>query len=111
MKRILSALTLPLLVSACATDPLLLGCYEATQASDFPLGKRMTLDFNTAGIHPDRGRLWAIIPVEDHQGNRDWLVCVYEAGTGRLLSTNSADLLDRQVSCKEPCRVDRWDSY
>lgn len=109
MKRTLSALTLLLVLSACATDPLLLRCYEDVQASDFPLGRRMSLDFNTAGVHRNRGRDWAIIPVQDQQGNGDWLVCVYESDTHRLVSLNSADLLDRQVSCREPCRVDRWD--
>lgn len=108
MKRIVSVLTLPLVLFACATNPLLLRCYEEVQASDYPLGRRMNLDFNTAGVYRDRGRDWAIIPVQDQQGNRDWLVCVYDEQTARLLSVNSADLLDRQVSCREPCGVDRW---
>lgn len=111
MKRLTFSLTLSLLLTACATDPLVLRCYEETQASDFPLGKRITLDFRTAGIHRSTqgDREWAVIPVKDQQGNADWLVCVYDERSGRLLSVNSPEVLDRQVSCMEPCRVDHWD--
>lgn len=110
MKRLTLPLAISLLLSACATDPLLQRCYQEVQASDFPFGKRITLDFQAAGLHrePDGGREWAVIPVKDQQGNQDWLVCIYEVRTGRLISNNSPEVIERQVSCMEPCRVDFW---
>ncbi len=109
MKRLTSVLILAVLLSACATDPLIDRCYTEVQSSDFPLASRVRADFAPAGIHESRGRRMAIIPVQDHQGNEDWLVCVYDQETGKLLSFNSAEVVERQVQCSGACKINRWD--
>jgi hypothetical protein len=105
MRRLTIVIGLLVILSACATDPLLQRCYEDVQASDFPLGRRIEVNFAPGGIHRSKGRDWAIIPVKDQQGNADWLVCEYDQVTGQLLSMNSADVIDREVACSSPCRT------
>lgn len=109
MKRLLAAAFLPIVLSACATDPLVERCYEDVQNSDFPLGKRVSVDFSTSGVHENNDRKWAIVPLKDHQGNEDWLICAYDKDTGKLLSTNTTKVTSRQVKCTSRCGTRRWD--
>ena len=109
MKRLISALVLPMILSACATDPLVERCYQDVQTGDFPLGKRVSVDFGPSGVHEKNGREWAILPVKDHQGNADWLICIYDKDTGKLLSTNTTNVTSRQVICESHCGTQRWD--